>query len=109
RVAHQRKVARLAQFVAPCRSATVLPDDGPMTRLAAAPRPRHHGLALVGDTDGGDGLLERAHQFGQYLGHRRPDLFGVVFDPARLRKMLRELTIRPYRRPTAVVVCDSSN
>ena len=34
--------------------AAVLPDDGVVDRLAGAAVPDHHGLALVGDADGGD-------------------------------------------------------
>ncbi len=60
--AHQRRVAGGGELVAARRGAAVLPHDGPVERFARAPVPRHDGLTLVGDADGGDGLVERGQQ-----------------------------------------------
>ena len=90
-------VARRAQFVAQARGSPVLPHDGVVHRLPGTPIPHHRGLALVGDADGGDvaprqtGVRDR---LGGDADLRRPDLVGVVFDPARLREDLPELLLR---------------
>ncbi len=90
-------VAGGAQRVAMRRRAPVLPDDGVGDRLARRAIPQHRRLALVGDADGRDvaradaGLGER---FVHDARLRRPDLAGVVLDPARLREDLPELLLR---------------
>jgi hypothetical protein len=50
---------------------------------------------LVGDADRGDRLAANlADDIDERRQGDRPDLFGVVLDPARLRVDLRELLIR---------------
>ena len=92
-----RRMARGAQRVAQRRRAPVLPDDGRGDGRARRAVPQHGGLALVGDADGGE--VARADAgLGERLVHdarlRRPDLAGVVLDPAGLREDLPELLLR---------------
>ena len=54
----EREVSGARQRVAAGRGAPVLPDDGPVQRLAGVAVPGHHRLPLVGDADGGDRLVE---------------------------------------------------
>ncbi len=83
RVAHQRQVAGVAQLVAARRGAAVLPHDGAVQRRARRARPGDDRLALVGDADGGDRLVERgAAARASTVDDRGPDLVGVVLDPA---------------------------
>ena len=78
------QVALLAQLSTPGRGAPVLPDDGPVERLAGRAVPGHDGLALVGDADRG----RRGSEFGSTTSARvdcdvGPDLVGIVLDPSR--------------------------
>ena len=74
----------------------VLPHNGVIDRVAGVLVPHHGGLALVGDTDGGElvtvdaGLRE---SLTNDLTHRLPDLDGVVLDPAGTREDLFELLL----------------
>ena len=92
-----RLVAFALQFGADVGGAAVLPDDGAMDGLAGGAVPHHGGLALVGDPDRGDvfcleaGLLQRVA--ADHDG-RGPDVLRLMLDPARGRKMLRELLLR---------------
>jgi len=64
---------------------------------AARPLPQQRRLALIRDADGGDvggGCAGRGQYFGDGRRLRRPDLARVMLDPARMRKMLRELALR---------------
>src|SRR3569623_12359 len=101
--------SRSAQFVAQARGAPVLPHDGVVNRLPGAPVPHHRGLALVGDADGGD-VAPRQAGLGDGLGGdaelRRPDLVGVVLDPARLREDLTEFLLRDGLDPACVIEHD---
>src|SRR3954451_12906116 len=91
------------QLVAAGGRAPVLPHDRVVQRRARAPRPRHDGLALVGDADGRDRFAQRRHQLREHVDHGRPDLARIVFDPARSGEVLRELAVRPARRSSMVV------
>jgi hypothetical protein len=53
----------------------------------------HDGLSLVGDADGGNRSIELSAHGLQRGTHRLPDFFCVVFDPAGLRVVLRELAV----------------
>ena len=70
------------------------------TALAGGAVPHHGGLALVGDADRRDvlgcdaRLLQRVAAGGDRRG---PDVLRFVLDPARRRKMLRELGLRCRR------------
>ena len=92
---------RLAAFrfqtCADIRGAAVLPDDGAVHRLPGGAVPHHSGLALVGDADGGDVLGGEAcllQRLAADRDGRGPDVLGLVLDPARRRKMLREFLLR---------------
>ena len=66
-------------------------------RLSGTPVPHHRGLALVGNADRGDVAPRQAglsNRLGGDAKLRRPDLVGVVLDPARLREDLPELLLR---------------
>ena len=76
------------------RGAPVLPHERPVPGPAGAPVPHHHGLPLVGDADGGDGLaVEAADQLGQRGLGRGPDVVGVVLDQPGRREVLGELAV----------------
>ena len=68
-----------------------------VNRHAALAIPDHDGLALIGDADRGD-VACRCTRRSERLFHaaqlRRPNLHRVMFDPACLRKDLRELVLR---------------
>src|SRR5690606_24784635 len=86
--------------------AGVLPDDGVVHRFAGGPVPHHRRLTLVGDADRGDvGADEVAlgQCAGADLASIAPDLFGVVFDPAGLRKDLLVLALVDRDDTTGVV------
>ena len=88
--------------------AAVLPDDGAMHGAAGDAIPHHRGLALVGDADGGDvarGKTGNPHRFAAGRKRRRPDVVGLVLDPARGREMLREFQLR-LRRDRHVIAKD---
>ena len=90
-------VAGALQLLAAVGGAAVLPDDGVVDRLAGAAVPHHRGLALVGDADAGQRLgveLGLGQRAAADLDRGRPDLLGVVLDPAGLRKDLRQLLLR---------------
>ena len=57
--ADQPQVPGRFERAAPGDAAPVLPDDGAVASPARPPIPQHHGLALIGDPDGGDGLAQR--------------------------------------------------
>ena len=89
--------SRGAQGFAGCGGAPILPDDGGSHGRAGRALPQHGGLALVGDADCRD--VARVRPGGaQRIDHRGalriPDLLRVVFDPAGLRKVLREFALR---------------
>jgi hypothetical protein len=93
-LAHQRLVSGLPQLVAAPRGAAVLPDEGPVDRLAAVRVPGDDGLALVGDPDRIEvGALDprRGDRLGGDPPGHLPDLVRVVLDPAGLREELLEL------------------
>jgi len=83
--------------------AAILPDDRPVTRHTGALVPQHDGLALIGDADCGDGLIERGRQLGERAEDRLPDLFGVVLDPTRLGEVLGEFPIGETERRAGLV------
>ena len=82
------------QCRADVRGTPALPHDGVVHGLAGALVPHNRRLALVGDSDGSQGIGVDTAVL-QRLPHgckgRCPDLLGVVLDPAGLRIMLRKL------------------
>ena len=83
------------------RSSPILPDDGACNRDAGAPIPQHRGFALIRDADGSEVARVDAGGIEDGIDRGRlclPDLCGVVLDPARRRKMLRELALRDGSR-----------
>ena len=78
-----------------CRPA-VLPDDRVVDGLSGLTIPHDGGLALVGDADGGDvsrPKVRAPQRLGCHRHLRRPDLAGVVFNPARMREDLLKLAL----------------
>ncbi|MNS83769.1 hypothetical protein D3C72_1175710 [compost metagenome] len=77
------------------RRAPVLPDNRPVQRLAGRGVPDDRGLPLVGDAHGGEAIhaARLAHHLATGLQRRAPDLGRVMLDPARLRKVLRQLDL----------------
>ena len=93
----QRRVACGAQRVAMRRRSPVLPDDGGRDGRAGGAVPQHRRLALVGDAHGGHVARADAGLGEHFVHHarlRRPDLAGVVLDPAGLWKVLAEFLLR---------------
>src|SRR5690606_5855784 len=89
--------------------AGVLPDDRAVDRLTRRAIPHDHGLALVGDTDGGhlvtrDARIREGH--ADHVPGGLPDLGGVVLDPAGPREMLPMLALAGAHDATAVVEDD---
>ena len=85
------------QFVAVLACAAALPDNGVVDRLAGVTVPDDSRLALVRDADGGDVLRRRAdlvHGRQRHAELGRPDLVGVMLDPAGLGEILGELLLR---------------
>ena len=86
----------LLQSIAVVGRAPVLPHDRVVDRSAGLAIPDDRRLALVGDADGRDiswtqvGASERLGGDGDLCG---PDLIGIVLDPARTRKDLREFPL----------------
>ncbi len=109
--AEQLLVAGGLQFRATPGRAPVLPDDGGCERTAAGPLPQQGGLALVGDADGRH-VARRNAGSGQRLAPagklRPPDLVGIVFDPARLRKILGQLALCRRHRPAPGIEKDGT-
>ena len=86
---HQLLAALLGQFI-DCRGgAATLPHDGVVDRLATHAVPHHRGLALVGDTDGGNAVRMDAalkldlHHDRDLAGKHR---HGILLHPARARE-----------------------
>ena len=86
-----------AHLAADVGGAAVLPNNRAPDGLAARALPQQSRLALIGDADGGDVGGARAGFGYRFAGggeERFPDVFRIVLDPARARKMLRELALR---------------
>ena len=99
------------QLVAALGGAAVLPDDGVVDRLAGAAVPHDRGLALVGDADAGQRLgveLRLGERAAADLDRGRPDLLGVVLDPARLGEDLRQFLLRRRHRPARGIEHDGA-
>ena len=93
---HLRPTVAL-QLLAKLRRAAALPDDRRADRLARLAIPEHCRLALIRDADGGDIRRVHAAFANDLLQNRklgRPDLVGVMFNPAVLRIILRKLPLR---------------
>ena len=89
-------VAVAFQAIAEIRRPTVLPDDRVVDGLSSLTVPHDGGLALVGDADGGDvsrPKVRAPQRLGRHRNLRRPDLAGVMFNPARTREDLLKLAL----------------
>ncbi|MNO71877.1 hypothetical protein D3C76_628050 [compost metagenome] len=84
------------ELLADFGAASALPDDGVVDRAAGVLVPDHGGFTLVGDADGRD-LVVVQSRLRQGFDHHRTlggeDFHRVMFDPAGLRIMLRELAL----------------
>ena len=81
------------QPVADAGGAPVLPDDRRPGRVQRAAVPDDGGLALVGDPDAGGLLVGAGERLAAGGDGRRPDVVGLVLDPARAGEQLRELAV----------------
>jgi hypothetical protein len=70
------------QFGAQSRAAPVLPHQGVVHRQPGHRVPGHHGLALVGDSQGGRDHARGLGRGGRGAAHVVQDLHGVVLHPA---------------------------
>src|SRR5690606_9593699 len=89
--------------------AAVLPDDGRMHRAAVVAPPQDNGFALICDADGGyrAGMGRRALERGAARRQgRRPDLLGIVLDPAVAREPLADLLTAGAEGPARPVEQD---
>ena len=87
--------ARAQRFTDRC-GATVLPDNRVMDGLARRFVPDNGCFALVGDPDPGKirGLHPgRGHRLLTGVQNGLPDLFQIMFNPAGMRKILREFLL----------------
>jgi hypothetical protein len=88
-----------------------LPDDGVGHRFSAGAVPQYGGFALVGHADRRD-LRGRhvvfAHDLLRHRDLRAPDVVGIVFDPARLRKNLAKFLLRARVRMAVMVEQDGA-
>ena len=78
------------ELAAALGGAPVLPDDRRRDRLAGRAVPEQRRLALVRDRDRPSA---RRRPPARAVGDARPDLVGVVLDPARAREVLRQLAV----------------
>ena len=93
----ERGMAAGAQQVAGGRGAPVLPHDGRADGAARAAVPQHRRFALIGNADGGNVGAGQALLVQHLARHGKlafPDVGGIVFHPAGLRKMLGKLLLR---------------
>ena len=97
------------EFRATRRGAAVLPHDGSVQRLTGLSIPRDDRLALIGDTDRRDWLIDRPRHIVEHGDGESPYLGRVVFDPARIRVVLREFAIRTCPRMALVVDSQRAN
>jgi len=77
-------------------SASILPNQGAVKRLARFAIPDKRSLALVGDADGGDAFgidIGHRHDLGDGRTYRGPQFTGVVLDPPRLGKVLGKFPV----------------
>ena len=92
--ARRRACARRA---ARCAGTARRSPGGPAAPVRAVPEERR--LPLVRDADGGDVARRdappRCSAAARRVELRPPDLLGIVLDPARLGKVLRELPVTP--------------
>ncbi|MCY1180811.1 hypothetical protein D9M73_212800 [compost metagenome] len=89
-------VAIALELLADLGAAPTLPDDRVVDRAAGVLVPDHGGLTLVGDADGRDLIVMQAGLRQGFDHHRAlggEDFHRVMFDPAGLRIMLRELAL----------------
>lgn len=99
-------MALAPQFCAQAFAATVLPDNGPIYRLAAAAVPDHRRFALIGDADCADVLRLQAGCLQGLSGCLQlgfPDFNGVVLDPAGVRIVLGQLFLSGCQAAAAAV------
>ena len=104
-------VAVALQSLAEVRRAAVLPDDRVVDGLAGLAIPHDRRLPLVGDADGRDVArpeLRAAERLGRHGDLRRPDLAGVVLNPARPGEDLLELLLADGEDGAVVIEDDGT-
>ena len=94
------------QLVADRRGSPALPHDCVVDRLARGSIPQHRGLTLVRDPDGRDpvrGDTGLAQRLLDDAAGDLPDLFRIVFDPARPGVDLFEFRVGAAHGPPVVI------
>src|SRR5690606_11060558 len=92
------EMSPVPKLTAELRGSTILPYDRALHRAPRPTLPEQCGLALIGDADRGDiapaqaRVSERARDGSE---RALPQLFRLVLDPTRLRKVLCELLRMP--------------
>ncbi len=84
------------QILADRGGTAILPDHGAVHRFAGVAVPQHRRFPLIGDAyrlyiGCGDAGIGKCKSDG--FKHTFPDVFGIVFDPAGGRKMLRKFSL----------------
>jgi len=100
-LANSWKPAASRQRLAEVCGAPILPDERPMDRFSVRAIPNEGGLALVRNPDRTDSSwigTAAAQHIRDGPHHGRPQLLGVVLDPTRTRKVLRELAVGATER-----------
>ena len=83
----------LGKFCTAISSATVLPYNCRAVRFASFFTPCDDCLALVGYADRNDWLIQLTDDLLQSRQYCLPYLVGIMLNPTRLRKVLREFAI----------------
>jgi hypothetical protein len=83
----------ISEFCTAISSATVLPHNCRAIRLASFSTPGDDCLALVGYADRNDWLIQLTDDLLQSRQYCLPYFVGIMLNPTRLRKVLREFAI----------------
>jgi len=94
--------------LAPFGTAPVLPNDGVANALTCCAVPNQCGFSLIGDADCGGtaGATDICNDGGYGFTHRRPYLFGIVFNPTVPRVDLIERPLMCCDGNTCQRECD---
>ena len=98
------------QILTDARGASALPNNGIVQSLSRLGVPQHRRLALIRNANGHDvaGLISAIGKDRRYaFENRLPNTFGIVLNPAWLRKNLRKLMVhRGHEVACCVHECD---
>src|SRR5208337_5135157 len=97
-------MAGVAQRLTDALGALVLPGQDRGQRVAASPIPDDAGFALGAEPDRNDALRRLCvERLPDRPPHARPDLVGVLIDPASLRRRQRDRRLPAADHLTAIV------